>query len=487
MNMRGFLKIFTRRFFYTHMFLFWGLLSTQCSIVSQENRPPNVVFIFADDLGWGDLSVYGHPKLQTPSLDKLAEEGRLFTQFYVNNPVCSPSRASIMTGRFPSELGLHGHLSTTESNKERGMPDFLDPAIPNLTRTFQENGYAVGHFGKWHLGHTENAPAPNAYGIDESLTNTSNDTVDFKLWYPKNRPKASKMVFEETLKFVEKNKGKPFYVNAWLVDPHSVLNPSKEQMKDFEWASPKPYSKKYFGEAVNFYGAPQVYYATVTEMDRQIGIFLDKLNALGLEENTIIVFSSDNGPEVPEISNASHSAAGSSGPFRGVKRSLYEGGIRVPFIVKWPNHVPEATVDSISVVSGVDFLPTLGKLCGIDISKNLEIDGEDMSSSWLGKPQERSKPLFWEWRFGIAGRHLDKSPMLAIREGRWKLLMNPDGSRIELYDILADPSELQNLNHSRPKIVTDLSNKILDWQQSLPEGLVSKSAGQNNYSWPKQK
>lgn len=463
------------------------IVGVHSNIFSQTKNRPNVVFIFADDLGWGDLSAYGHPRLKTPCLDKLASEGRLFTQFYVNNPVCSPSRASVMTGRFPSELGIHGHLSTPELNRERGMPNFLDPYLPNLTRMLQQNGYATGHFGKWHLGHSEDAPSPKAYGIDESLTNTSNDSIDFKLWYPENRSKASKMVFDEAIEFIMEHKDESFYVNAWLVDPHAVLNPSKEQMEKFEWTSPRPYSKKYYGQEVDFYGAPQVYYATVSEMDKQVGVFLDKLESLGLSDNTIIIFSSDNGPEVAQITNASHSAAGSSGPFRGVKRSLYEGGVRVPFIVKWPNHIPEATVDTISVVSGVDFLPTIGKLCGIEISKNFEIDGEDMSSSWLGKPQERGKPLFWEWRFSIEGRHLDKSPMLAIRQGRWKLLMNPDGSRIELYDLILDPSELQNRREEEPDIVKDLSQQLMDWKRTLPEGKMSKSAGQNNYKWPKQK
>lgn len=450
----------------------------------QHNDRPNVILIFADDLGWGDLGSYGHRQLKTPALDQLAKEGKLFTQFYVNSPVCSPSRASLMTGRFPAELGIHGHFATPESNSDRGMPNFLDPKTNTITKIFKDNGYAVGHFGKWHLGHSPDAPLPNEYGIDVAKTNTSNSRDDFKLWYPTKRSKVTKLVLDEATGFIEENKGGPFYVNAWLVDPHAVLNPSERQMKKYESLSPNSYATKHYGQKVKFHGAPQVYYATVTEMDRQIGIFLDKLDALGLKENTIVIFTSDNGPEVMQISNAAHSAAGSSGPFRGVKRSLYEGGIRVPLLVRWPNHIKENSLDSVSVVSSVDFIPTLVTMCGLS-SNNLELDGEDMSSAWLEFPKKRSKPLFWEWRFGIFGRPLDKSPMLAMRRDRWKLLMNPDKSRVELYDLINDPSELDNKVLDEPELTKFMSAELLSWKSKLPDGPSDKNAGTNKYNWPK--
>ncbi|MCL4119591.1 UNVERIFIED_CONTAM: hypothetical protein GTU68_019176 [Idotea baltica] len=462
------------------------LLLFNCSISHAQNKDkPNVILIFADDLGWGDLGSYGHNQLKTPALDKLAKEGKLFTQFYVNSPVCSPSRASLMTGRFPAELGIHGHLSTPESNSSRGMPNYLNPEIHTITKMFKDNGYAVGHFGKWHLGHSLDAPLPNAYGIDEAKTNTSNSTDNFKLWHPDNRPIATKLILDETINFINRNKDKPFYVNAWLVDPHAVLNPTEKQMEMYEHVSPKPYAKKYYGKEVKFHGAPQVYYATVTEMDRQIGIFLDKLEALGRADNTIVIFTSDNGPEVMQISNAAHSAAGSPGPFRGFKRSLYEGGIRVPLIVRWPKHINENTIDSTSVISAVDFIPTLNSLCGFNTNINLDLDGEDMSNSLLISPKKRIKPLFWEWRFGIVGRPIDKSPMLVMRQNQWKLLMNPDKSRIELYDIIKDPSELENKILDEPEIVDRMSKKLLSWKSKLPYGLEDKNAGSNSYKWPK--
>ena len=172
---------------------------------------PNFVFIFADDLGWGDLSCYGQKRFKTPHLDKLAKEGMLFTQFYVSGSVCSPSRTAIMTGHFPARHGVHGHFATEERNKQRGMPNFLDPKVPTLTRSLQEHGYVTGHFGKWHLGRGTGAPLPEAYGIDRSKTTASNDPEGgdkWNLWKPHFRPVSTQMILDEALKFIKKNRGK---------------------------------------------------------------------------------------------------------------------------------------------------------------------------------------------------------------------------------------------------------------------------------------
>ncbi len=448
---------------------------------ANTNKRPNIVFLFADDLGWGDLGCYGHRRLKTPNLDRLANEGILFTQFYVSGSVCSPSRAAILTGQFPARLGVHGHFARPEINERRGMPHYLDPQVMTFTRLLQQNGYITGLFGKWHLGSGKGAPLPGAYGFDEHRTNTSNDEdagTTFNLWKPELRPVATKMVLDETLQFIESNKDKdqPFYVNAWFVDPHATLNPSDEQMKPYNRFSPR---------GVDFHGAEQIYYATVTEMDKQIGIFLDKLDQMGLAENTIVIFSSDNGPEDIHISNASHSGVGTPGPFRGRKRSLYEGGVRVPFIIRWPKEVQAGQIDDTSVIGGVDFFPTMCSLAGIEVPEDLLLDGEDMSSALKGNPTNRTKPLMWEWRYRIFGHKFNKSPILAIRDGNWKLLMNPDHSRAELYDIPNDPSELNNLADEKPAIVKRLSEKVLKWQAELPDSPFDKDAGSNQYPWPK--
>jgi len=180
--------------------------------------------------------------------------------------------------------------------------------------------------------------------------------------------------------------------------------------------------------------AAQVYYASVTDLDTQIGRLLNEMETLGLADNTLVLFSSDNGPEDIHLRDAGHSGIGSAGPFRGRKRSLYEGGVRLPFLVRWPGKVPSGRVDDKSVVAAVDFLPTLCKLAGVKLPRDLQPDGEDTSDILQGQSRQRVSPLLWEWRFRIFGHIWHHSPTLAIREGDWKLLMNPDRSRVELFD-----------------------------------------------------
>lgn len=437
---------------------------------------PNFIFVFADDLGWGDLGCYGNRQIKTPNLDELAKEGILFTQFYVSGSVCSPSRAAIMTGHFPARHGIHGHFSTARSNQARGMPNWLDPAVPTVTKLLTAAGYATGHFGKWHLGSGQGAPTPGEYGIDEYCTADSNGPQLTSRDDPYFRAKSTAQIVDRTIDFIEKNRYKPFYVNVWTLLPHATLHPTNEQMKPYERYAPR---------GVPYKGVKQIYYASVSDLDHQIGRLIKKLDELGLADNTLIAFSSDNGPEDFDIRNAVHSGIGSTGPFRGRKRSLYEGGIRMPFIVRWANHVPAGSVDNTSIVAGVDWLATICRLAGVKLPDGLSLDGEDMSSALLDKPKQRAKPLMWQWRFRIFGDTTNRSPMLAIRDGKWKLLMNPDRSRMELYDIPADPTELDNVADQNADVVKRLSERLLKWQETLPPGPVEKEAGSNAYPWPK--
>jgi arylsulfatase A-like enzyme len=196
------------------------------------------------------------------------------------------------------------------------------------------------------------------------------------------------------------------------------------------------------------------------------------------------MFSSDNGPEDIHLTEAGHSGVGSAGPFRGRKRSLYEGGVRVPFILRWPGKIPAGRVDSQSVVAGVDWLPTVCQLAGIPIPASHALDGEDVSDIWLAQSRPRRAPLLWEWRFHIFGEPFHRSPILAIREGDWKLLMNPDRSRAELYDIPRDPTELSNLADKYPDRVAALATKAIDWQATLTKGPLDPTAGKDDYPWP---
>src|SRR5262245_3934308 len=315
---------------------------------------PNVLFVLADDLGWGDPSCYGNSRFKTPALDRLAREGTLFTQFYQTGSVCSPSRASLLTGRWPAELRLHGHLATPEENRKRDMAQFLDPSVPTLPRLLKAAGYTTAHVGKWHLGTPPSSAAGlRAYGFDEARwVDVEGDLAGeaTNLWDLRERPRASRVLVDETIALLDRIRDRPFYCQLWLNDPHAPLAPSVEQMKPFRGGTP-----------AGFTSPSEVYAGTVTEMDRQIGRLLDRLDALGLARNTLVIFSSDNGPEDIEVV-ATWSGAGSAGPLRGRKRSLYEGGIRVPFLVRWPPGVPAGKVNDVTVVSGADLLPTLCEL-----------------------------------------------------------------------------------------------------------------------------
>jgi len=440
-------------------------------------RKPNFVFIFADDLGWGDLGCYGNRQLKTPYLDKLAAEGTLFTQFYVNGSVCSPSRTSIMTSHFPARHAVHGHFAAHKQNEARAMPNWLDPKAHTVTRLLRSAGYVTGHFGKWHLGSGDGAPAPGDYGIDEHATRTSSGPQLEGPYDPYFRARSTTQIVDRTISFIEKNRNKPFYVNVWTLVPHATLHPTDEQMKPYQRYAPR---------GVPYKGVKQIYYASVSDLDRQVGRLVKKIDELGLAGNTVIAFSSDNGPEDLDIGNAVHSGIGSTGPFRGRKRSIYEGGVRMPFIVRWAGHTPAATVDETTVIAGVDWLPTVCGLAAVKLPGDLKPDGEDMSQAVLGKPKTRTKPLMWEWRFRVFGDMVHKCPMLAIRDGKWKLLMNPDRSRVELYDILRDPTELDNLAEQHPDIVKKLSQQVLKWQKTLPPGPIDQTAGSNAYPWPKK-
>lgn len=438
-------------------------------------RRPNVIHILADDLGWGDLGCYGNNQVSTPNIDKLAKSGTLFTQFYSANPVCSPSRTAWMTGQFPAHHRMHAHLASADQNSKRTMPNFLDPQVAFLPRLVREAGYATAHFGKWHLGNGDDAPSPGAYGIDHFKTRDSHDDSWAEAakdpWF---RAKSTTMIMDEAIRFIEQHKSKQFYANLWTLVPHATLNPMADQMAPYERFQPMGVEHK---------SARQIFYASVTDLDTQIGRLMAKLEELDLVKHTIVVFSSDNGPEEMTIRNAGHSAAGSAGPFRGRKRSLYEGGVRVPLIASWPGRIA-ARVNTSSVIGAVDFLPTVARVTNAKIPKDWRLDGEEIIDTLTGANRPRRKPLYWEWRFNIAGPQINCSPSLAIRDGDYKLMVNRDGSRQELYNIPKDPMELNNLSDRMPDLAKKLQEPLMSWHKSLPEGHWDATAGKNDYPWP---
>ena len=438
---------------------------------------PNIVFMFADDLGWGDLGCYGHPRLKTPYLDKLAADGLLLTDFYVANPVCSPSRTAVMTGQYPARHRIHRHLTGShQRNAALKMADFLDPNVTLLTKLMQEHGYRTGHFGKWHLGSTADSPPFAEYGIDVHYTSNSRYG---KLNVPQHQ--TTERMVDEAIDFIKANREQPFYVNLWTLVPHTTLDTTDEQMAPYaEWGPHGAAKERGFSTPA------QVYYGAVTDMDYHLGRLIQTIDDLGLAEETLIVFSSDNGPEDISGIRAGHSAIGTAGPFRGRKRSLYEGGVRVPFIARWKGHTPAGRVDDESIVSAVDLLPTFCRLAGIELPDRYQPDGQDMSQVLSGKPAQRSRPLFWDWTGIQAGHTSNMSPSLALRSGKWKFLMNPDGSRQELYDFEADPQcmELDNVADRYPVEVERFSRMLREFKASIPQGVPQEGCGSNAYPMP---
>lgn len=444
---------------------------------------PNVIFILADDLGWGDLGAYGNPYVKTPNLDRLAARGVSFRQFYVSSPVCSPSRATFLTGRFPAELSLHGHISgNAESNRQRGIPDWMDADQETVADLLRQTGYTTAHIGKWHLGPirgklTETAPAIADYGYDFTRTRYDYGKNEFPgsqdlAYDPYFRAATSGLFVDSALDFIRANRDRPFYVDLWTLIPHAPLNPTPDEIAvyaetpiDLEQFSPA--MRRYAEAAPDANSQLPIYAAAVTGLDQAIGKLLDELDRLGLSEKTLILFASDNGPEDYHIDNAHNAGMGSPGNFRGRKRSLYEGGIRVPLIVSWPGHVPEGVIDEDSVVASVDFLPTLAALAGT-APANPDLPGENALPAFTGAGFQRHNDLFWEWRFSVVGDRAYQPPQLAIRDGDWKLLCDPDGSHPELYALNDDPEETRNLAAAHPDVVARLTEKVLAWSKALP-------------------
>jgi len=449
-------------------------LAFAAGLLAADSRP-NLLFILADDLGWGDLSCYGNTFLKTPNLDRLAQQGKLFTNFYTAGSVCSPSRCGFFTSQYPARLRIHGHYATPELNTARGMSQFLDPRVPNVAATLRGAGYTTAHIGKWHLGNGSGGPPIADYGFDFVGSGEGPAGANVGKADPYYRAKSTALFVDEALRFIKGRGEKPFYLQLWTLVPHATLNPTPEQMAPFD---------RFSNPGIPHKSARTIFYASVSDLDTQIGRLLDELGKLGLAENTVVFFSSDNGPEEIFIANAGHSGVGSPGPFRGRKRSLYEGGVRLPFIVRWPGRIPAGQIDNASVVGGVDFFPTVCHLAGVPFPADVRSDGEDASDLLLGASRPRANPLMWEWRFNIAGSVLNRSPQLAIRDGDWKLLINPDRTRAELYDLPRDPMQVDNVAGQHPEIVSRLSERVLAWAAELPPGPRDPGAGLNDYPWP---
>ena len=438
---------------------------------------PNIVFVFIDDMGYGDLSCYGNRDVRTANIDRLAEEGIRFEQFYVGSPICSPSRVAVTTGQFPARHLIHSYLNSRERNRARGMRDFLDPAAPTIARTLREAGYATAHFGKWHMGggrDVDDAPLPQAYGFDESLVSFEGlgDRIlppgglsdqSRKLGRGEIRDVAkhemTEIYVDRAIDFVQRNRDRPFYLQVWLNDVHDRFFPKSELLAKYERFASNPYRQQYF--------------AVIDEMDRQLGRLFDEIDGSGLGSRTLVALASDNGPTAwRRYYDEGHDPPGKTAGLRGRKWSLYEGGIREPLIVRWKGVAPAGATNARTVVSAVDLFPTFCALADVP-APVAELDGVDMSSAFRGETPLRSRALFWEYgrdpSYLRPGLERDRSPALAVRDGSWKLLMNTDGSGVELYDFRDGFEEADNVAGRHPEVARRLKHALSTWWQALPQ------------------
>ena len=433
-------------------------------------KKPNYILVFIDDMGWGDFSCFGNEHAKTPHIDGLAEEGIRFEQFYVNSPICSPSRTAISTGQYPQRWRITSYLSRRKHNQERGMAQWLDPKAPMLARILQHNGYSTGHFGKWHMGgqrDVDDAPAITEYGFDASLTNFEgmgpkllpltlkpNQKEPGRIWSDAERlgdgfrwtlrSKITEGFVDEAIPFMKESvkNNKPFYINLWPDDVHAPFWPPTDK-----WGGSKR----------------ELYLSVLQEMDRQLGKLFNYIkNIPELKKNTLVMVCSDNGPE---------KGAGVAGPFRGYKTHLYEGGIRSSLVVWGPGLLNKTGyVNDQSVFSAIDLVPTLLELSELPVPQGVSFDGEALSDVLIGKTDEsRIAPLYFRRPPDRDSFYGDNDlPDLGMRQGKWKLLCEFDGSDSELYDLENDLSESKNLAEQNTDILKKMKNKLMAWNQSMP-------------------
>ncbi len=439
------------------------LISLQCFTQTK----PNVIIIYTDDQGAIDLGCYGVSDIYSPNIDKLAKEGTRFTQSYVAAPVCAPSRAALLTGKYPQNAGVLGNTSATPGSHGIRKEQYT------LAELFKDNGYTTGHIGKWHLGMSEES-SPNAQGFNYSFGHLRGCIDNYSHYFYWDGPNIhdlyenGKEVFydgqyfpdlasNKALNYVEDHKEEPFFMYYAINMPHYPYQPTKK-WRDYYKDVEKPRAD---------------YAAFISTIDERIGFLINKLEDLGIRDNTIIIYQSDNGYSTEM---RAFNGGGNSGPYRGAKSSLFEGGIRLPTIINWKNHLPKNIVNNEFLVN-IDWLPTIAKLCNFNnLPKN--IDGLDMSQM-IKNPNTTSKRTSAFWKYGN---------QWAVRKGNWKLMGYPkDTSNKGILDLEADAlflsnlsedvSEMNNLANKYPEIVDELKAKYLNWEHGhesdIPKKIVS--------------
>ena len=436
-----------------HSLLFLAAVLAVCSFstLAAEERPNFIVFL-TDDMGWGDLGCYGHPIIQTPNLDRFAKEGVRFTQAYSACGVCSPSRASILTGRTPYRNGvwrwIPGGHQTHLRESEITLPELLKPL-----------GYETVHTGKWHLnGHfnSPEQPQPNDHGFDWWFATQNNASPSHKnpVNFVRNGEKvgtlegfSAPLVVEEAIHWLnsERDSEKPFFMSVWTHEPHLPIESDPKFMELYSELE-DPDHRQHHGN--------------ITQIDHAFGNLMETLKEKGLEENTFVIFTSDNGPE--GRSDDRGRTRGSTGGLRGRKRDSHEGGIRVPAIVRWPGKIEAGTVSEVPVI-GSDIFSTVLDLVDVPLPDDRTIDGVSMIPALAGEKLERSVPLFWRTHIAPEASHA------AMRIDEWKIVVNKDLTKFQLYQIEEDWKEENDLAEARPEKLAEMKAKFLEVWKSVEE------------------
>ena len=434
------------------------------SLSAQDLQPTNVIVLLADDLGYGDLSCYGSQSIETPHLDALARRGMRFTQFYSASAVCSPSRAALLTGRYPLRYGITGHFTDQQEH--------LPPGSTTLAELLRDAGYRTVHIGKWHLGglrprdyETRQAgqaanPGPLQHGFDHSLTSIEGAPIRPQLiterqlyrrgghYMVRNDRRAPEtdrhwtdIKVDEAIAQIEvaRDEGRPFFLNLWFDVPHTPYEPA-----------PEPHLSKY--AALGVEGDQLFFRSMVSHLDANIGRLVDHLEQTGELDRTLIVFTSDNGPAFQ----------GNPGPFRGGKTDLHEGGVRVPFIAVWPGRIPAGS-RSFSVLHMTDLLPTLCAAVEVPVDTTA-LDGRNQLPQLLDRSYvERPGPLFWQMQlypnFQNQGPKPSPYATATVQHAGWKLLADANGPT-ELFNLREDFRELYDRSGERPSKVDSLYRQL---------------------------
>lgn len=443
---------------------------------SNTNHTPNIVLIMADDLGWKELGCYGQEKIKTPNIDQLAAEGMKFMQYYAGSAVCAPSRCNLMTGRHGGHAYIRNNDEIQGDNLDRfGGQTPIPGDMPTIAKTLKQQGYATGCFGKWGLGGQGSSGDPLRQGFDRFYGyNCQRHAHNL---YPKylvddngiqelegnNRAKTGKhfapqLIADRMLEFVRENKDNPFFLYYPTVIPHLALQVPEEELAQYKGQFPET---PYRGKSYQPHDTPKACYAAmISFLDKQVGRLMALLKELGLDENTIVLFTSDNGTtHVKE--QVDFEFFDSVGPLRGLKGHLYEGGIRVPLIVRWPDHIKPGTSSDL-IAAHYDLPATLAAIANATFDPNA--DGISLLPTLLGKEQEEHEFLMWDFA-GYGGQ-------IAVRMGDWKgiktnLQKNPDAP-LELYNLKEDIGEQNNLADEYPGIVKQIE-AIIRRERTVPE------------------